>query len=65
MIFIAGKATIKQGRKTIAKVFDRDVFYPANNIKGKYSHKYSLEISGGLRECDTIDEVNFFIEKYT
>jgi hypothetical protein len=62
--FINGKAIVKQGRRIIAKVYDRAVFYPANNIKAGYSSPYSLEMAVGQRECATVEEAKHFIEKY-
>lgn len=63
--FINGKAIIKIGRNIIAKIYDRRVFYRANNIKSGYSYPYSIELNVGSRECQTIDECIEFIEKYT
>lgn len=65
--FTNGKATIKQGCKTIAVVFDRAVFYPLNNIKSTYSkeYPYGLQMSVGFRECETLEKVIELIKKYT
>lgn len=63
--FENGKAIIKRGRKIFAKVYDRDIFYPANKIIKTYSYPFSLEIIGlGIRECKSIEECKEFINKY-
>jgi hypothetical protein len=64
--FKDGKAIVKKGNKIIAKVIDRKKFYKINNIKSTYSSKYpySIEMSGGIRECETIEECIYYIEKY-
>lgn len=63
--FINGKATIKKGRKILAKIFDRPVFYPLNKINSGYSLPYQLEITGlGIRECKDLAEVEEMILKY-
>jgi hypothetical protein len=63
--FINGKAEIKQGRKVLAKIFDKPVFYAAHNIQSGYSFPYSLEISGiGIRECSSLQEVLEQLNKY-
>lgn len=51
--FINGKAIIKIGRNIIAKIYDRRVFYPANNIKSDYSiiQWINYEVSDYLCQC--------------
>ena len=54
---INGKAIIKQGRKVIAKIYDRPVYYAANNIKcdiGQFTH--SLEIGNRMAECRSLND---------
>lgn len=63
--FINGKATVKQGRKIVAKVFDRAVFYPAHNIKSDYKEPYQLTLYfGAARDCKTLAECVEMINKY-
>jgi len=62
--FTNGKAIIKNGRKTAAKVYDRAIFYPLNNIKKSYSYQYSVEMLGGAFECANLKEVNEILTKY-
>lgn len=72
-VFKDGKAEIKRGKKVVAKIIDREKFIEAFEKKtGKkwpysYSKKYpySIEISGGSRECETLEECRIFINKYT
>jgi len=65
--FIEGKAIIKNGRKTVAKIYDRKVFYTANNIPLSYSPKFpfSLEMNAGIRECESLEDAIFYLNKYT
>lgn len=65
--FIAGESIIKQGRKIFAKVYDREEYHKHAGLEKFWSEKYpySLEIrSMGIRECETLEEVKFFINKY-
>jgi hypothetical protein len=63
--FVKGKAVIKRNRKRIATIYDRVAYYPANNIKSLYTHRYSLVLANvGERGCDTLEEVTEFINKY-
>lgn len=65
--FVNGRAIIKLGKKIIAKIYDRRVYYQFHNIKSGYSEKYpySLEINIGSRECEDLNEAILFIKKYT
>jgi len=63
--FIDGKAIVKNGRKIIAKVYDREVYYRLKNVKCNCSYPYSLEMCVGQRDCDSIEECIKFIEKYS
>ena len=62
--FENGKAVLRAGRKIVAKIYDRAVFYRVNNIKSGFSHPYSFEIAAGHRECDSIEECIEYINKY-
>lgn len=65
MNFINGKAVIKNGRKTIAKVYDRLVFFKGTRFENSYGkYRYSLEMSVGIKECETMNEVIEAIDKY-
>lgn len=66
--FKNGKATIKRGRKIIAKAFHLPVFFAKFPELYKHRETFSLEIKLGAgwvkRDCETLDEVEFFINKY-
>lgn len=64
--FINGKATLKQGRKTIAVVYYRPEFYPLNKIKAGFNPEfpYGLQMSIGFRECENLDVVKLLIKKF-
>lgn len=64
--FKNGKAEIKQGRKTIAKIIDRKEFYKINNLPQSYSEKYpySLEMKFGIAECENLNKCIELINKY-
>lgn len=65
VVFVKGRAEIKQGRKIVAIIFDRAVFFPEHKIPGKYSHPYSIEIPKvGFRECDSLQECIEKINEY-
>lgn len=62
---VKGKAEIKEGRKIIAKIYDRAVFFKEHKITSGFSHPYSIEIPGvGSRECDTLQECIDKINEY-
>ena len=65
--FENGKAVIKSGRKIIAKVFDREVFYAHNNIARNFSdsEKFSLEMMGGIFLCESVEKCIELLEKYS
>lgn len=65
--FIHGKATVKNGRKIVAKIFDREQFFKGTKMEGHYNKEYPfmLEMNIGGRECTSIDECIQFIEKYS
>ena len=62
--FINGIATIKQGRKIVAKFFDRDTFF--KNTKVNYSKKYCLELPkfGVSTESNDLNELINLLKKY-
>ncbi len=65
--FHDGKAVIKRGRKIVAEIFDRPVFYAIHNIPSGYSEKnpFQLALRGlGARDCKDLDECIFYIKKY-
>lgn len=62
-----GVAVLKKGRRIVAKVFNRPIFWKVNNLhRYSYDPKYpfSLEISGMSRECESIEDVKAMIDKY-
>ncbi len=63
--WIDGKAVVKEGRKVIAKIYDRRIFFaklPSVGWNRKF--QYSIEIGSMMRECTTIDECLYFIDLY-
>jgi hypothetical protein len=64
--FVNGRALVKNGRKTIAKVYDRAVFFKGTRFENSFARfPYSLEIANvGQRECKTLEEAVSFIETY-
>jgi hypothetical protein len=63
--FVDGKCVLKNGRKMVARIYYRPVYYKINNIPNGYSHPYALEIpSIGQRGCNDIDEVLTYLNKY-
>lgn len=69
LYFIDGTAVIKQGRKKIANIVDREVFYERHNIPGSYNKDlpYMLELCSMkvARECADLNEAKFYLHKYT
>ncbi len=66
--FKDGEATIYDGRKPLATIIDRAVFYETKRIKSSYSpqYPYSVTIKGvGMRECETLSEAIMYANKYT
>ena len=55
--FINGKATVKSGRKVIAKVFFRPEFFKGLNVNWDKTYPYCLEINGMSAQCKDIAEV--------
>ena len=65
MEFKNGKAIIKKGRKIIAKVYDRPVFFANAKTKVSYSKRYSLDIPYlGIFQSDDFSEIERMIEKH-
>jgi len=66
VVFVDGKATIRDGRKVIAKIIDREVFFKKNRINSTFSKKYpySLYMNEGMRECESVEECLFYVDKY-
>ena len=63
--FVDGKAVVREGRKTIAKVFDRPVFFKGTRYENNFGrYRYSVEMYCGQKECSTIEEVIETIEGY-
>ena len=62
--FKNGKAEIKNGRKIIAKVYDRKVFFAGTRYENSFSKPFSVEICGMMKECVSLDEVKQTLEKY-
>lgn len=64
--FVDGVAVIKDGNRIIAKIYDRDVFFPLNNIPGTYAQDepFSVEFGGVSRGVKTVEQAVDFIEKY-
>lgn len=65
--FIKGLAIIKSGRRTVAKIYDRPEYFKGTKLEGKYSERYSLELThlSVARECTTLEEVVHYLTKYT
>ena len=55
--FINGKATIKQGKKIVAKVYYRPDFFRGLNVSYNEKKPYALEINGMGAECENLQEV--------
>jgi hypothetical protein len=66
MQFTQGKAEIKKGRRVVAKIYDRPTYYKAHKIPSQHAEKYpySLELRGIARECETLEEAIFYLNKY-
>lgn len=66
LCFVKGEAIIKSGRKTIAKIYDRATFFKEHAIPSTFSEKYpySITLSIGMRECESIEEALIFVNKY-
>ena len=62
--FVNGKATLKQGRKTIAVVYHRPEYFKGQDIPYILRYPYGLQMSVGFRECETLDEVKELIKTY-
>jgi hypothetical protein len=64
--FVDGKALVKKGNKILAKVFDREAYFKAQNVNVSFSPKYpySLTINAMTRECESLDEVLTYLNKY-
>ena len=62
--FIKGKATVKQGRKTVAKIYYRPDFL--KGLKVNYSKDWSVELItiGVSKELDTLKECEEAILKH-
>jgi hypothetical protein len=54
--FINGKALIKRGRKTIAKVYDRPIFFNGLKVAWNPCFPYSVEVNGMAAECISIED---------
>ena len=66
LIFDKGRALVKKGRKIVAKIFDRETFYREHGLTNRYSAKYpwALEINGGVRECESLEECLDVLNRY-
>jgi hypothetical protein len=66
MQFTQGKAEIKKGGRVVAKIYDRPTYYKAHKIPSQHAEKYpySLELRGIARECETLEEAIFYLNKY-
>lgn len=65
--FVNGRAEIKKGRKSVAWIYDRAVYYAFNCIKSAFAPEaaFSVNIAGvGQRECASAEEALGFVEKY-
>lgn len=62
-----GKIEIKDGRKIIARIYNRPVFFEGKNIRYPSHYPYNLELPhmGLSRECETLEEVNKYLFTYT
>ena len=66
MQFTQGKAEIKKSGRVVAKIYDRPTYYKAHQIPSQHAEKYpySLELRGIARECETLEEAIFYLNKY-
>ncbi len=66
MQFTQGKAEIKKSGRVVAKIYDRPTYYKAHQIPSQHAEKYpySLELRGMSRECETLEEAIFYLNKY-
>ena len=62
--FIGGKAIIKKGRNK-AKVYDRKAFFKNTNYENSFNQfPYSVEMHGGLFECENLEKVKNILNIY-
>lgn len=64
LTFKNGLATIKEGRKILAKVYDRPEFFKGTKVVINSKYPYSIEIKGGMFECENKEDVNSIFVKY-
>jgi len=63
--FENGKAVIKQGRKTIAKIYDRNTFFKGTRLENSFTQfPYAVEMLGGTFECVDLNDAMRIYEKY-
>lgn len=64
--FVNGKAIVKNGKKVIAKLFDKNVFYSFHNMKNTYntSYPFTLEMNCGIVDCESIEKAIELINEY-
>ncbi len=63
--FVAGKAVLKEGKKIIAKVFDRNVFFKGTRYENTFKQfPYSVEMMGGIFECTCLEDATRIYLKY-
>jgi hypothetical protein len=56
LTFKKGKAEIKEGKKVIATIIDRAVFF-AGRVNYNTKYPFSLSMNGGQAEVESLDEV--------
>lgn len=54
--FKNGKALIKAGRKTIAKIYNRPVFFAGLKVAWNPRYPYAVEINGMAAECINLED---------
>ena len=62
-----GVAVIKENRKIVAKIYNRAVFHEKSKVQFNSKYPFNLYFvkMGMSRECQTIEEVIYYLEKYT
>lgn len=62
-----GKLEIKEGRKLIARIYNRPVFFEGKGINFPSRYPFNLELvkQGVARECETLQEVDQYLHTYT
>ena len=62
--FLNGCAILKDGRKVIAKIYNRKEFFKNTNVSYNEKYLFSVEFNGLMKECITLIECLEMIDKY-